>query len=383
MLEQLVCFIRDSFDLLNQRGSLLASPELIVLTRPHSWNNLDDRANQQETKFYLGSSETTRRASWIFLNTTNYFHIYSSLFFMKSHTSSYNFASYLDLAPTHKKFQSVDFLEWFLGFAEGDGSFTTHSGRPIFMLNQADLAVLRKIRTELGFGTVGVFEQNERIYGRYVVRNRAGIERLISLFNGNIHLPKVHRRFVQWVERYNQIAKTDFLVQPCRSLSTLTLDSAWVSGFFDAEGGFSASVRREPRNKCGYRLTFKAYVDQKDEYFFMKHLGQLFEIPNVTIRNPTKDYFRVESGSKKVITNFLAYFEKYPLQTHKHRAFAIWKRLAKAWLNDIAYADIILLAKRVQRLQKLNAEFKKVDSVFLLLEERNQVENLDSTYESF
>lgn len=364
MLEQLACSIRDSWNIGFQRVSRFLSPRRIVVKRPPLWNNLNDRVNQPETKFHLGSSETTRKASWF-----SYLKFSILNLFMQSSSSSYDFSNYLEVAPDHKMILSFEFLEWFVGFSEGDGSFTTHSGRPIFVLNQADLAVLQKIRTELGFGRVEVFKQEGRLYGRYLVTKKDGIERLIHLFNGNIHLVKVHKRFENWVKRYNRSAKTQFMVKPCRFISSLTLNSSWVSGFFDAEGGFSASLRVSPRYKCGYRLTLKGYIDQKGEYALMERLAELFEIPCVTCRNTKKDYFRIESGSKKVVANFLTYFHQYPLKSRKHRAFAVWKRLAQAWLNDIAYADVDLLKNRVQNLQFLNARFKELKSVLLLLEE--------------
>ena len=46
------------------------------------------------------------------------------------------------------------FVEWFIGFSEGDGCFCKKDAYPIFVINQADLEVLNLERTTLGFGSV-------------------------------------------------------------------------------------------------------------------------------------------------------------------------------------------------------------------------------------
>lgn len=50
-----------------------------------------------------GSSETTREAF------------------------DFNFSKYIETKPEHNKNVDQNFLEWFIGFTEGDGSFITYS----------------------------------------------------------------------------------------------------------------------------------------------------------------------------------------------------------------------------------------------------------------
>ena len=45
-------------------------------------------------------------------------------------------------------------LEWYIGFSEGNGSFTTSTNRCYFIINQKDIQLLYKIRKKLGFGQI-------------------------------------------------------------------------------------------------------------------------------------------------------------------------------------------------------------------------------------
>nr|ALO20936.1 putative LAGLIDADG homing endonuclease [Microglena monadina] len=113
----------------------------------------------------------------------------------KSHKKTYfNFNEYYKKKSCHISKLNVDLLEWFIGFSEGDGSFVIKrtEKRILFVINQADLELMDKIRSLLGFGVVRTFKQNGRLYARYIVADQNGINKLIALFNGNIHLEKVH-----------------------------------------------------------------------------------------------------------------------------------------------------------------------------------------------
>ena len=118
----------------------------------------------------LGSSETTREAP-----------LYQAFSF------DYYFEHY---KPQHIKSKNSTFLEWFIGFSEGDGSFIVSKQRCYFIINQKDIKLLYNIRTSLGFGQVITYSQNNRTYGRYVVQDQKNCKRLTHIFNGNLVLKK-------------------------------------------------------------------------------------------------------------------------------------------------------------------------------------------------
>lgn len=55
-----------------------------------------------------------------------------------------------------KSLVTGDFLIWFIGFVEGDGSFfyIKKSKQMVFSLTQKDSLILKEIQTQLKFGTI-------------------------------------------------------------------------------------------------------------------------------------------------------------------------------------------------------------------------------------
>lgn len=96
------------------------------------------------------------------------------------------------------------FLEWLIGFAEGDGSFIVNSrATAIFVVTQstADLQVLKYIQSVLGFGRV--IKQGPKT-SRFVVEDIASVKLLIALFNGNLVFPLKQASFALFLEAFNK-----------------------------------------------------------------------------------------------------------------------------------------------------------------------------------
>lgn len=358
------------------------------------WNNLFGRSNQQETRMkwqhfctnlILGSSETLRGTFVFSHKNKNSNNItarekqaptpangrtpWRALRKSKAKPGTYNFSNFQKCSRKHRRLSPSQkkFLEWFLGFTEGDGSFGIYNNRLVFVINQAEIEILRKIRKELGFGIVFPYDQNGRVYARYFVSKKEHIFALIQLFNGNIHFNKVHNRFAFWVDSYNNnflAVQARIVVQPVRSTSDLSVQNGWISGLFDAEGGFYAGLSitefQDGRN-LRIRLRLRAYVDQKAELPVFEKLATLFSIPNVTTRNSLKQTYRLECSTKKSLLIILEYFAKYKLRSKKHLVYALWRKLVHAYLNDSYKKNLNLkqLQNRILRIQRQNALFKE------------------------
>ena len=301
-----------------------------------------------------GSSETTREAVY------------------------FNFDEYIKIKPAHIKQIDKLFLEWFIGFVEGNGSFIV--GTPtsknykttFFCINQKDGQLMFKIKKRLGFGVVTSFVQNTTTYHKYAVYDNENIIRLIHLFNGNLLSKKVYERFKLWVHAYNTkqhfvCINSNFIlfkqVQP-----TLCFHSAWLSGFTDAEGGFYASLTEQKNLTLRYRLRMKFYITQKNELKLLKDVvtciyGKSIQKENNVfnaaryISQTKTDIYRLEISTHSFIVSVITYFEKYPLQGKKHIIFSRWKRI---YLNkDMLKQQSLFSSRKLDRFKKLVGTVQK------------------------
>ena len=162
----------------------------------------------QITKITTGSSETIRK-------------------------TAFNFSDYRERLVSHKKSGKIDpaFLEWLVGFSEGDGSFIVSKGRLFFIINQKEEKVLHRIRRELGFGKVSTYNT----CSRFIVADRDNIERLIHLFNGNLVLHKTNSRFELWLQNWNLSSREQRRVIPLPQNQVPSFENnGWLSGFTDS-----------------------------------------------------------------------------------------------------------------------------------------------------
>lgn len=316
--------------------------------------------------------------------------------------SPYNFDNYHALKPSHKKTESSvnksdsnaptgsttakhetgeennHFLEWFIGFSEGDGSFGAKDGYPAFVINQADLGVLNLIQTSLGMGRVSTFVQEGSTYGRLFIGGQDKIEMLIHIFNGNIHLDKVHGRFTKWVNFYNKVYGKNITVLPKLEPSKLSLKTAWASGFFDAEGCCYGGFTHNERMRNKVRLRLKATFDQKAEFAVLDRIRALFLVKSVTTR-PSRSGMvnhnqRVEITSAATLILLVQYLEVFKLKTRKRYAYSVWKPLVVAYKKrthlNLSTEGVI---EATAKIQEYNQSFKKAKNVVTLF--RNEFEN--------
>ncbi len=271
----------------------------------------------------IGSSETTREA----------------LFF--------NFAEYKKIKPSHIIKLDKVFLEWFIGFTEGNGSFiikkptvSNKKNQLVFTIVQKDEKLLKKVKTTLGFGSVSL-QKDRQIY-RYDVFKLNDITRLIHLFNGNIVLQKVWKKFEIWVNTYNSLITTltagvfSTKVIICKPYSReCCLQSGWLSGFVEADGDFYVNFRNHSKSKLGYCLSFKFYITQKFEQKILETIGNLFRDSRLKNRKPISlykyksktDVYRLDITNHNDIRLIISYFDLYPLKGKKHITFIRWKRV--------------------------------------------------------
>lgn len=249
----------------------------------------------------LVSSETTREAP---LDKSFYFNYYFNNF-----------------KPQHIKLNNSKFLEWFIGFSEGDGSFIISNKRCYFCINQKDIKILYKIKANLGFGQVLKYIQNNIIYARYIVQDKKNCERLAHIFNGNLVLNKTNARFQIWIKELN--------ITLLKTKGFINLENAWLSGFIDAEGCFYARVRKHSRMKLQYKVERKFIINQKEELHLFEYLKELFSSNAKIQKIETQDsiYYKIELSSMLSNDLLLNYLNKFPCKGNKNISVTIYSRI--------------------------------------------------------
>lgn len=218
-----------------------------------------------EKKNPHASSETIRKAS----------------FFCFEDFYNYGHAHHIPRIPE-------SFLEWFIGFFEGDGSLSYTQKRVYnrerngksytervcerlqFSIVQKERHIIEKIAITFGFGRVSYFTILGKIYWRWVLDSKKSFESMAYLLSSNLILQTRQQQFLDWV----RVGQTKGMFQTLGEKawsSSVDLNNAWLSGFIDAEGCFYASLSLPPELK-----TQIAQLPRMKKHWSQEHY-QLFE----------------------------------------------------------------------------------------------------------
>ena len=219
------------------------------------------------------------------------------------------------------------FLEWLVGFTEGDGSFIINSrGTSIFVLTQntGDVQVLEYIKRTLGFGHV--IKQGPYT-SRFIVEDNAGVTLLVALFNGNLVFPLKLASFALFLEAFNKRLRGQ-VVEFIPSLVTPTFNDFWLSGIADAEGCFSISFLG---NSKGYRFRFLLAQLGEINLAVLKHITTLI---GGNVRPHSKEgVYELTINGVRNMERVFKYFDTHPLYTKKAKSYLVWREVHAAICN--------------------------------------------------
>lgn len=219
------------------------------------------------------------------------------------------------------------------------------------------------------------------------------------MFNGNLVLEKVLQAFNCWVSQYNQLANPGSRSSVWRRMEKIkylpsrkqcSLQTGWLSGFMQADGGLYVALRESLRSKYNYRLVFKFYITQKGKEQVLLQIGACIQEQDITTKSALKVYIHKNlkrNGNKVVpagetlllpltylkqkeekrsvlveyeqkereqintfslqITNqqhlqtICDYFENYPMHGEKQNVYTRWREifLNRKTLIDSIYSD--------------------------------------------
>lgn len=260
-----------------------------------------------------------------------------------------NYLKYFDI-----DFPETDnWLDWFIGFTEGDGALLEHKGSCQFVITQKHDKVLYEIKKNLNLGVVKHFYDNHgnKKYSRYIVSENKGIFLLYILFNGNLVLESRIKQLTKWYLSLNTAIwfKWEYFTltrTPAVKLEAKnpSLNDGWLSGFTDAEGCFSIKIANAKKK---FYVSALFILDQKNEDIALNKISLLF---NQTVKAKIRTCNRLISNSslaktsnilnimfrltlscnhsnKIIASKILEYFNSYKLKTTKSNSFQIWSEI--------------------------------------------------------
>ena len=302
------------------------------------------------TIIYRGSSETLCESSFVIFRKT-YKILYS------------------------KSFEESDnWLNWLVGFIEGDGAILENKGSCRLIITQKDPKVLIEIHNKLGLGTVKNFNN----YSRFLVTDNNSCLLLYLLLNGNLVLNHRKIQLSKWFTSLENAPrlklKENFNLDEIPSIldNTIepTLDNSWLSGFTDAEGCFSISIIKNRNNLNYVRARF--ILDQKLEYNTLNLIAKLFNPEQkskgnqVKLRNETKEVFRmaincndINNPNSTIIRN---YFNRFQLKTSKQNSFSLWSKCLDLILGKQPLSNVLEIRQISKTINKFTIDNNPIGS---------------------
>lgn len=268
---------------------------------------------------------------------------------IRGNTYNYFYNAYFNIYNIDFK-QSDDWLNWFIGFSEGDGAILVNNGKnrsqSNFVLTQKDPEILHHIKSVFNFGRIRHFydKNNNYKYARYFVEDNTNILLLYLLFNNNLR--SIHRvnQLNRWylnLLKAPKLKHKHLLNDFSYILKDISLNDAWLSGFTDAEGCFSVTINKRYHDLPGHYVELRFILDQKDEQLLI-NINKLF--------NPNKLSTRLRTNNKNKINNcyrttircnnvnitsiIINYFNNYKLKTTKSESFNIWINIYYKVINQ-------------------------------------------------
>ena len=264
--------------------------------------------------------------------------------------NKFDFSAFYMKYNTHlpnNQIPSENFLTWLVGFTEGEGSFIVNNrGDLAFVITQAtiDKQVLEFIQEILGFGKV---IRQSAITSRYVTQNKKEIDIIVSLFNGNLVLPKRQETFYLFVKGFNKwVTKGRILLEPVvinnRPILP-TLNDAWFAGFTDGEGCFTCSIGE----KRGFSFNFNISQKWEINLTVLEHFSVLFK-NGIVSRHSEENTYEFRLGGVNNCKDVFSYFDKYTLYTKKSLSYKLWKDIH----NDLINKDHLDESKRREMIER-------------------------------
>ena len=247
------------------------------------------------------------------------------------------------------------FIEWFIGFSEGEGSFIlAKRGDLSFVITQStkDIQTLNYIKDNLGFGKV-IKQSTKQNTHRFVVQDIKNLYLICLIFNGNMVFPTRKARFLTFLSTLNEkLLKRNITTIPYVNRGILpSLNDGWICGITDGEASFTCSLLT---NSSAYRFRYILTQKWEANKFVLEHISNLFSVKDSVVPHSVYNVWEIRINGVKNCKGLFPYFDEYILITKKKESYLKWKLVHSKLLNqehlDIkSRKDIIELAKLINK----------------------------------
>jgi len=269
---------------------------------------------------------------------------------------------YKNLYP-HNKLPDISFLQWLIGFVEGEGSFIiAKRGDLSFVITQYtfNVKILNLIKSKLGFGNVIVQSTKNKTH-RYIIQDVKGLILISLIFNGNMVFPTKIARFHTFLSALNEklLTKNLPLIYPLYYTVVPTLNDWWLSGITDGEGSFTCSILIAKKTyRLRYILTQKSDLNKP----VFDHIAKLFVDIGclaTVVPHSVDNVWEIRINGIKNCKLLYDYFDYFRLKTKKYESYIKWKVITIKLengdhLNDLEITKLHKMSKLINDVNNLS-----------------------------
>lgn len=282
---------------------------------------------------------------------------------IKYNNNKFNFnefyIQYEKYYPNNDK-PSQEFLEWFIGFFEGDGGFINfHNGDVSMVIVQKEKEILNIIKNTLKIGNVTYESKRLEIY-RWSIYKQRDNYLLSLLFNGNMVLPIKYMKFKKFVDNLNikLIKNNEPIINLDNECKLPSINDSWISGFTDAEGCFTISFLNKDNKDIRYRVRYILSQKYEVNKYILNHIkNEFFKLDSkgLVVPHSINDNYELRINGLKNCLNIISYFNKHPLLSKKKESLLLFIKI----LNEIKLKNHMNLIKRIE-LKELSKKINKL-----------------------
>lgn len=244
-----------------------------------------------------------------FFNTFSFNGTYRTFFFHTLHMKKATSMTSISTRSPH-----LD--EWFIGFFEGDGSFQQSRDLGL-IVTQKETKILHLIQQHYQRGAV-LQQKSDGSVSRFIARKQEDVKFFLKLMHNKLRLHHRRTQYDSFLQEFERRHGTFCL--PHQKLQPLG-DSAWLSGFVDAEGCFHARLGTKT-----YQQRIQFSLGQKYDKDILYQLRDVFNGGSVSKYTPASSFQYTLTGIKNM-PPLITYFDRFPLQSKKALAYAKWKKI--------------------------------------------------------